>query len=100
MKIRTIRVICGQLPSIIKKKGTEELGANHTGEHHEVAWYARQRGISSDTLSAQLKRQHDKTASSILSELLGFSDQSAFGKFFKRECGVSPLQYRKDTSSS
>ena len=31
-----------------------------------------------------------------MAEMLGFSDQSAFGKFLKRECGVSPAQYKKE----
>lgn len=30
-------------------------------------------------------------------EMLHFADQSAFGKFFKRQCGVSPMQYKKET---
>lgn len=87
-----------------------------------MSWYAKQIGVSPDTLSAILKRTRGRTAGSILTsllvreakiclrnsslsvqqvaEMLGFSDQSAFGKFFKRECGVSPAQYRKDTSPS
>ena len=98
------------------------LAQAHCREQHEVSWYARQIGISPDTLSAILKRTRGRTAGSILmtmlvreakvclrnpslsvqqvAELLGFSDQSAFGKFFRRECGVSPVQYRKETSSN
>jgi len=30
-----------------------------------------------------------------ISESLNFSDQSAFGKFFKKQAGVSPLEYRR-----
>lgn len=30
-----------------------------------------------------------------ISENLNFSDQSAFGKFFKKQTGVSPLEYRR-----
>ena len=96
------------------------LAQTHCREQHEVSWYARQIGVSPDTLSATLKRTRGRTAGSILTsllvreakvclrnpslsvqqvaEMLGFSDQSAFGKFFKRECGVSPAQYRNDAS--
>ena len=92
----------------------------HCREKHEVGWYARQTGVSADSLSAMLKRLYGKSASTILSELLareakvclrnpllsvqqvaeilGFADQSAFGKFFKRHCGMSPGVYRKKTN--
>ena len=91
----------------------------HCREQHEVGWYARQVGLSPDALSAALKRFRGKTAGAILTELLTeeakvclrnpslsvqevaemlhFADQSAFGKFFKRQCGVSPMQYKKET---
>ena len=95
------------------------LAHTHCREQHEVGWYARQVGLSPDALSAALKRFCGKTAGAILTELLTeeakvclrnpslsvqevaemlhFADQSAFGKFFKRQCGVSPMQYKKET---
>ena len=95
------------------------LANTHCREQHEVGWYARQVGLSPDALSAALKRFCGKTAGAILTELLTeeakvclrnpslsvqevaemlhFADQSAFGKFFKRQCGVSPMQYKKET---
>ena len=96
-----------------------EAKHTHCREQHEVGWYARQVGLSPDALSAALKRFCGKTAGAILTELLTeeakvclrnpslsvqevaemlhFADQSAFGKFFKRQCGVSPMQYKKET---
>lgn len=38
-------------------------------------------------------REPDKTISQIATEL-NFSDQSTFGKFFKRNTGLSPLEYK------
>ena len=88
----------------------------HFREQHEVRWYATQLGCSPDALSAKLKRMYGKNASMLINEKLVteaklllqkpeytiqhvaeelyFSDQSSFGKFFKRHCRMSPLQYR------
>ena len=98
------------------------LAHTHCRERHEVGWYARQVGLSSDALSAVLKRFCGKSANAILTELLveeakvclrnpslsvqevaemlHFADQSAFGKFFKRQCSMSPMQYKKETEQS
>ena len=98
------------------------LAQTHCRERHEVGWYARQVGLSSDALSAVLKRFCGKSANAILTELLveeakvclrnpslsvqevaemlHFADQSAFGKFFKRQCSMSPMQYKKETEQS
>lgn len=78
--------------------------------------------MSPDTLSAALKRLFGKTAGIILNELLvneakvclnnqafsvqevaemlGFADQSAFGKIFKRQCGMSPSEFRKQENTA
>ena len=85
--------------------------------HHTVKWYADQLYVSPDALSAKLKKLYGKTATQLISESLieeakvcllnpansvqdvaeklCFSDQASFSKFFKRYCGVSPGQLKK-----
>ena len=81
-----------------------------------MRWQAGGRG--SMCLTATLKRFYGKPARSIIDDLLiteakvalrnpelsvqdisdklCFSDQSAFGKFFKRYCGMSPALFRRE----
>lgn len=86
-------------------------------EEHDVAFYARQLCIDARYLSRILKnfggmpangwiddalmkeaklylRDEHLTIGQV-ADVLHFSDQSAFGKFFKKHCGMSPLNYRR-----
>ena len=45
-------------------------------------------------IASQMLRNPKKTIQQIAAEL-SFSDQSSFGKFFKKHTGVSPLKYRQ-----
>ena len=68
------------LSLIIKEKTRVTLGTIIASMRVEVA--------------SQLLRDPDLTIQQIASEL-SFSDQSSFGKFFKKHTGVSPLKYRQ-----
>lgn len=46
-------------------------------------------------IAARLLRDPEKTIQQVAEEL-AFSDQSSFGKFFKRHTGTSPLKYRQN----
>lgn len=85
-------------------------------EQHSVEFYANELCIDPKYLSRILKSLNGKTASqwideAIISEaqlhlrnndltiqqiadILNFSDQSSFGKFFKKHCGLSPSNFR------
>lgn len=85
-------------------------------QEHSVKFYAEKLCVDSKYLSRILKSVNGKTANrwideSIIKEakiylkeqkvpiqqiadILNFSDQSSFGKFFKKHCGVSPMNYR------
>jgi AraC-type DNA-binding domain-containing proteins len=89
----------------------------HCKEQHEVSFYADKLCISPQYLSLILKEQTGKSASKWIDEalvteakillklpnttvqqvanILNFSDQSTFGKFFKKQMKISPLAYRK-----
>lgn len=84
---------------------------------HSISFYAKELGISSVYLSRIVKEISGKTVHDYISERLyiaakhlltstdftiseiadklNFSDQSAFGKFFKAYEHISPLKYRK-----
>lgn len=86
-------------------------------KEHSVIFYARELCVESKYLSRILKAVNGKTANQWIDEALvthaqmmlkepdmpiqhiadhlNFSDQSSFGKFFKKHCGMSPLNYRR-----
>ncbi len=97
------------------------LLVRHYREEHYIGFYARGLCISSTYLSrvvckvtqktagyfitgllygeaCRLLARTDKTIQTIAAEL-HFSDQSAFGKFFKTNSGISPQQYRMEQQS-
>lgn len=94
-----------------------QLLDKHCREEHSVGFYADQLCVTPSYLSTVLKNISGKTVTKWLSEALfheaqkllrdpeqtlqqiadelNFSDQSAFGKFFKKNCGMSPMAYRE-----
>ena len=89
----------------------------HFRNHHDITFYADQLGISPRYLSMVTKEVSHTTVATFInrkimleacwllkttdysiskiSELLHFSDQASFSKFFKRVNGVPPLQFRR-----
>lgn len=85
--------------------------------HREVSYYAEQLCITPQYLNKIVQGKVGKSASGLIadfliteavvllqqpdlnireiSETLNFSDQSAFGKFFKKNTGKSPIDYKK-----
>ena len=93
------------------------LLVHHYKTQHQVDFYADKIAISTRYLTQIVKRLSGQTVSEYIFQLvysearqllrqpnlsiqeialqLNFSDQSAFGKFFKRNSGSSPLEFRK-----
>lgn len=94
-----------------------QLLAEYGRKEHGVAFYAEKLFITPQYLTAVLKEQTGRPANKWIDEalaieakillkmpqvtvqevaaVLNFSDQSAFGKFFKKQTGLSPKAYRK-----
>jgi len=92
------------------------LGNNYMQEH-KLNFYADRLHLTPKSLSAAIKKQSGKSAGkwiddtvvleakvllqnkalsvSQVSGMLNFSDPSVFGKFFRANTGLSPLEYRK-----
>ncbi len=94
-----------------------DLLLEHYKEQHEVAFYADKLFITPQYLTLIIKELTGKTTNKWIddtlilearkllkttqttvqqiADLLNFSDQSTFGKFFKKYHGISPAEYRK-----
>lgn len=94
-----------------------ELLFKHCKEAHVVTFYAEKLFITPQYLSLILKELTGKSANKWIddaliveakillkapqatvqqvADILHFSDQSTFGKFFKKHMGISPMEYRK-----
>lgn len=101
--------------SILKEFFT--LLQSNIREHTELDFYARQLCVSKKYLSQIIKDKTRISAGKVIATLrselaagllrdpdlsieqiatrLSFSDQSSFGKFFKKHAGISPLKYRQ-----
>lgn len=104
-------------PLVTKFK--ELLKRNYIQEH-KLDFYARHLHLTPKSLSAAIKKQTGRSAGkwiddtvileakvllqnktltvSQVSNMLNFSDQSTFGKFFRTNTGMSPVEYRKKLS--
>lgn len=94
-----------------------QLLFEHCREQHVVTFYAEKLFITPQYLSLILKELTGRSANKWIddaliveaktllkapqatvqqvADMLHFSDQSTFGKFFKKHMGVSPMEYRK-----
>lgn len=94
-----------------------QLLFEHAKEQHAVTFYADKLFITPQYLTLILKELTGKSANKWIedalileakvllkapqttvqqvADVLNFSDQSTFGKFFKKHLGISPMEYRK-----
>ncbi|MDR3653423.1 MAG: helix-turn-helix domain-containing protein [Paludibacter sp.] len=106
-------------PCLLAEKFKELLLSNFKRQR-EVTYYAEKLFVTPKYLSQVLKKQTGKTASELIDEIvcleakvllqtnelnasqiadyLNFANPSFFGKFFKRQTGMSPVEYRKSFS--
>ena len=113
-------------PAFVKRpneifRSFKRLAVKNYRTAHDIAFYAGRLHISPTYLSRIVKQVTSHTVKAHLAELLcadarrllscsdldikeiadtlGFSDQSAFGKFFARQTGCSPLRFRRERAT-
>ena len=78
-----------------------QLLFEHCKEQHVVTFYAERLFITPQYLSliliveAKILLKAPQATVQQVADILHFSDQSTFGKFFKKHMGISPMEYRK-----
>lgn len=113
-------------PAFVKRpneifRSFKRLAVKNYRTAHDIAFYAGRLHISPTYLSRIVKQVTGHTVKAHLAKLLcadarrllscsdldikeiadtlGFSDQSAFGKFFARQTGCSPLRFRRERAT-
>lgn len=98
-----------------------KLLSENIREHPDTGFYAERLRVSKQQLAIMTKKHLKTTISSLIaqyrleqalalmrnptlslqqiSDMLSFSDQAAFGKFFKKHKGVSPKEFRKKSQN-
>lgn len=94
----------------------------HFKENKDVAFFAEQLGLAANSLSKKIKKHFGKSPSKLIQERvvleakkllhltrkpikeiaaeLNFEDEFYFSRYFKKEVGVSPRQFREDVGIS
>lgn len=111
-----------KIPSLTKSEQIcrtfAQLVVQHYGETRNVSWYAQKLGITHAHLCSVVKQVTGRTCIDIIasmvimdaksqlkstklsiqaiSDSLNFANMSFFGKYFKRNVGMSPLEYRNN----
>ncbi|MFV0420066.1 MAG: helix-turn-helix domain-containing protein [Dysgonomonas sp.] len=108
-------------PSLVLLKRFFSLLQMHFKKHHSVNYYADELCLTPKYLSRYIKQVTGKTASEWIHDIiileakvlltrnelsiqevshtLNFSDQTSFGKFFKRHTGSTPKNYKRQYST-
>lgn len=92
--------------------------AQHFRQHHDVAFYAEKACLSTKHFSAVIKQETGHTATywihshivaeakmllhlrhdlnmQTIADMLGFNEQASFSRYFHRETGMSPTEFRE-----
>ncbi len=81
------------MPKFFHENGCGTM-APHIHEFYQIIWFRRGQGTHRIVLEAKRQLQHTSLNIKEIGYTLGFEDPSYFVKFFKREAGMMPSEFR------